>query len=303
MARTALRTPIFSREHVEEERQARRVHLWVLRGVFGRTHREAQLRVRCVSAGIENASASRAAVPPLVVSSAAISSPTPGASESAQRAAGRSGRSANADPPAASGACRRERPRAPGSESVYGQGADIGVLNEVAPNARCEVRAVDERTPDGRLREPERAAHLTDETARVLFVRGREQRPERGGTPSTAVRTRPASVGSTAGKLAGASSRSSASRVGTTTRGCSRPPTLRAPSFAHAANQSARSGCVGATRTASRWRPRWSTHGKENRVEREHLAQVRERALGVGLRNGLGTARDRSADSSRQASA
>jgi hypothetical protein len=53
------------------------------------------------------------------------------------------------------------------------------VLHEVAPHARREVRAIDERTADGGLGQAERAAHLADEAARVLLVRRREERPER----------------------------------------------------------------------------------------------------------------------------
>ena len=75
---------------------------------------------------------------------------------------------------------------------------------------------------------------------------------------STAVSTRPASVGRTGGKLVGDRSFSSASRVGTT-YSCGAffaAATHWAPSFAQVANHSARSGCVGATRTAARLRPR-----------------------------------------------
>ena len=72
-----------------------------------------------------------------------------------------------------------EDARAARVERVDGQRADVGVLDEVALHARREVRAVDERAADGRLGQAERAAHLADESARVLFVRRREQRPER----------------------------------------------------------------------------------------------------------------------------
>src|SRR5688500_11199324 len=63
---------------------------------------------------------------------------------------------------------------------------------------------------------------------------------------STAVSTCPASVGRTGGKLVGDRNVNSASRVGTT-YSCGAlfaAATQRAPSFAHVADQSARSGWV-----------------------------------------------------------
>src|SRR5258708_6414672 len=52
------------------------------------------------------------------------------------------------------------------------------MLHQVTPNARCEVRPVDERTADCGLWKTERAANFADQPPRIFLVRGCKERPE-----------------------------------------------------------------------------------------------------------------------------
>ena len=165
------RADFLGREDVEEKRQVGRVGVRADSEVLGRTHRKSQLRVKVrpgrngerVGFPRVRASIRREQCGDLVADTGRVGVGHEEPEVVAKVGKGRLLLQLKQHGPEHASAARIER--------VDGQGADVGVLHQVAPHARREVLAIDERTADGRLRQAERAADVADEAPRVLLVR------------------------------------------------------------------------------------------------------------------------------------
>ena len=166
---------------------------------------------------------------------------------------------------AAPGASPPRTPARPGLNALIDQRADVGMLDEVPLHPRGEVRAVDDSTTDAGLGQSEGGADLTDQTARVGLVGGRVERPVWREVVDGCHQTTADRLSAWRRQHRGMpdwrklAQQGVAGRQPRTRRDpCARPRATASPVSAHVANQRTRSGCVGATRAASRRRPRWS---------------------------------------------
>ena len=68
---------------------------------------------------------------------------------------------------------------APRVERVDGERPHVGMLDEIALQARRQDLAGDRGSADGRLRQVQRRAHFSEQAARIMLGRRRVQRPQR----------------------------------------------------------------------------------------------------------------------------